>query len=157
MIGYQPKADKFMIFLFTLVVLSMTATSMCFLISSLAPSIAAGNFVVILLLFFMLLFGGFLVELPSMPSQVRWITNFSFMTFSYTILMVNEFNGISILINPDGMSGSNPVLIDGALLLTQVGMNVDDLYRDMWILSGMLVFYMVATYVALRFGVKEKR
>jgi len=157
MIGFQPKTDKFLIFLYTLVILSMTATSMCFLISSLASSIAVGNFIAILLLFFYLLFGGFLVELPSMPKQVRWLTNFSFMTFSYTVLMVNEFDGISILINPDGMSGSTPVLIDGALLLTQVGMNVHDLYRDMWVLIGMLGFYMVATYIALRFAVKEKR
>lgn len=157
MIGYQPAVEKFLIFLFTLVVLSMTATSMCFLISSLAPSIAVANFVAILLLFFFLLFGGFLVSLPSMPVEVRWITNLSFLTFSYTILMVNEFNGISILINPDGMTNSNPVLVSGRLLLTQVGMKVEDLYRDMWILCGMLGFYMVATYLVLRFVVKEKR
>lgn len=71
------------------------------------------------------------MSLPSMPVEVRWITNLSFLTFSYTILMVNEFNGISILINPDGMSGSNPVEVEGALLLTQVGMKIDDLYPDM--------------------------
>lgn len=47
MIGYQNDIEKFFIFLFTLVVLSMTATSMCFLISSLAPSIAVGNFVAV--------------------------------------------------------------------------------------------------------------
>lgn len=204
MIGYQSNVEKFLIFLFTLVVLSMTATSLCFLISSVAPSIAVANFIAvskinfkfvllwyfeILVLFFFLLFGGFLVQLPSMPDSVRWLTNFSFLTFSYSILMVNEFNGISILIDPDGMSGTTPVLIEGSLLLEQVGMNVNDLYPYMgtppppplfiyiyiyilWqlllciihntyinagVLAGMLGVYMVATYLALRFAVKEKR
>lgn len=157
MIGFQPVAIKFAIFLYTLVVLSMTATSMCFLISSLAPSIAVGNFIAILLLFFFLLFGGFLVALPSMPDAVRWVTNLSFLTFSYSVLMVNEFEGIKILINPDGMNEPNPINIDGTFLLTQVGMTTDSLYPNMAILVGMLGFYLVASYLALRFVVKEKR
>ncbi len=51
------------------------------------------------------------------------------MTFGYSILMCNEFNGITILINPVGISGLTPV--PGNILLLQVGMNVDDLYSYM--------------------------
>jgi len=157
MIGYQDHLTKFSIFLFTLVLLSMTATSMCFLISSLAPSISVGNFVAILVLFFFLLFGGFLVSLSSMPTQVVWLTDLSFLKYSYTILMVNEFDGIDILVNPKGMSNNNPVLVHGSLLLNQLGMDIDALWSDMLILGGMLGFYLLASYLALRFAVREKR
>lgn len=44
MIGFQPVVAKFFIFLAFLVLVSVSSTSMCFLISSLAPSIAVGNF-----------------------------------------------------------------------------------------------------------------
>ncbi len=108
-----------------------------------------------------------------MPDAVKWITKLSFMTFGYNALMVNEFNGISILINPTGPSFKNPVTIEGALLLEQVGMRVSDLIPDLStfinlirniiyllllvVLACMLVIYLVASYVALRYAVKERR
>jgi len=154
-IGYQSDIQKFGIFLFTLVVISLTATSLCFVISSLAPSVAVGNLVAILLLFFFLIFGGFLVNISNMPDSVRWITNLSYMTFGYSVLMVNEFDGIYIDIDPDGLDTHD--LIAGAVLLEQVGMNVADLGTYMSGLVGMLAVYLVAAYLALRFAVKEKR
>jgi hypothetical protein len=157
MIGYQDRPEKFIIFLVILILLSMTATSMCFLISSIAPSIAVGNFISILVLFFFLLFGGFLVSVSSMPSSVIWLTNISFMKFSYSALMVNEFDGIDILVNLKDMSNDNPTLVHGSLILNQLGMNVADLYNDLIALAGMLGFYLVGSYLALRFAVKEKR
>jgi ABC-type multidrug transport system ATPase subunit len=155
MVGYQPDPFKFGIFLFTLVMISMTSSSMCFVISSISPSVAVGNLIAILLLFFFLIFGGFLVNISNMPSTVRWITNLSYMTFGYSILLVNEFDGITININPQGLDTNTPIA--GSVLLLQVGMNVNHMQFYTIGLCVMLVFYMLAAYLALRFAVKEKR
>jgi len=154
-IGYQPILYKFGLFLFSLVTVSITATSLCFVISSLSPSVAVGNLVAILLLFFFLIFGGFLVNITNMPASVRWITNLSYFTFGYAILLINELNGISININPAGMNTN--VVIAGSVLLEQVGMSIDDLPRYIISLVGMMGLYLLVAYIALRFFVKEKR
>lgn len=157
MIGFQKDPVKFAIFLAFLVLVTTVSTSMCFFISSVAPSIAVGNFVAILLLFFFLLFGGFLISLNSMAPGLKWITDLSFMKFAYTGLMVNEFDGIQILINPGDMGDQNPIWITGIVLLDQVGIHPDMLYPDLVALAGILAIFLFATYLALRFTVKEKR
>eukprot|EP00026_Physarum_polycephalum_P002228 Phypoly_transcript_02233.p1 GENE.Phypoly_transcript_02233~~Phypoly_transcript_02233.p1 ORF type:complete len:928 (+),score=87.47 Phypoly_transcript_02233:85-2784(+) len=157
MIGFQHVPVKFAIFLTFLVLVSTVSTSMCFLISSLAPSIAVGNFVAILLLFFFLLFGGFLISLNSMPPWIKWITDLSFFKFAYTGLMANEFDGIEILINPGDMGDDNPIWVSGVVILDQVGITPDMLYPDLLALTGILAFFLFATYLALHFSVKEKR
>jgi ABC-type multidrug transport system ATPase subunit len=157
MIGFQHDLLKFGIFLTFLVLVSTVSTSMCFLISSLAPSIAVGNFVAILLLFFFLLFGGFLISLNSMPWWIKWITDLSFIKFAYTGLMVNEFDGISILINPGDMGDNDPIVISGVVLLDQVGMTPDMLIPDLAALTGIVAIFLMATYLALHFHVKERR
>jgi len=54
---------------------------MCLAISTVTPSVGMGNLVAILLLFFFLLFGGFLIQVQSMPGFMRWIVNLSFIYY----------------------------------------------------------------------------
>eukprot|EP00026_Physarum_polycephalum_P002149 Phypoly_transcript_02154.p1 GENE.Phypoly_transcript_02154~~Phypoly_transcript_02154.p1 ORF type:complete len:902 (+),score=77.77 Phypoly_transcript_02154:193-2898(+) len=157
MVGFQKDPVKFVIFLAFLVLVSTVSTSMCFLISSLAPSIAVGNFVAILLLFFFLLFGGFLISLNSMPGWIKWVTDLSFIKFAYTGLMANEFDGISILINPGDMGDDTPILVPGIVILDQVGIYPDMLPPALLALVIILSLCLFATFLALRFSVKEKR
>jgi len=154
MIGFRPQFLHFVYFLVTLVLVSVTSTAMCFAISSIAPSVSVGNMVAILLQFFFLLFGGFLINFTNMTSYVKWIPRLSYITYGFTILMVNEFDGINVLINPDGYS---PTLVPGRVILSQVGMDPNEFYADFVVLSSILVLYMSLSYVFLRFFVKEKR
>jgi len=154
MIGFRPYYIHFLYFLVTLVLVSMTSAAMCFAISSIVPTVSVGNMVAILLQFFFLLFGGFLINFSNMSKYVQWIPRLSYVTYGFRILMVNEFDGLDVLINPDGYS---PTLVPGRVILSQVGMTVDEFYIDFVVLAGILVLYMVLSYVFLRFFVKEKR
>jgi hypothetical protein len=89
-----------------------------------------------------------------MSPNVKWIPRLSYITYGFTILMVNEFDGLMILINPDGYQ---PQLVPGRVILSQVGMDASMFYVDIILLSSLLVFYMILSYVFLRFFVKEKR
>jgi len=155
MIGFNPYYTNFLYFLAILVLVSMTSTAMCFVISSVTPSVSVGNLIAILLLFFFLLFGGFLVNTTNMPVYVRWITKLSFLTYGFTALMINEFKDINILINPGGPY--SPTLVPGTVILAQVGMDPKYFTLDIILLLCMLAAFLAAAFILLRYYVKERR
>jgi len=155
MIGFNPNYINFLYFLAILILVSMTSTALCFIISSITPSVSVGNLIAILLLFFLLLFGGFLVNTTNMPIYVRWITKLSFLTYGFTALMINEFKDITIVINagPDYPTTTVP----GTVILAQVGMDPKYFTLDLILLFCMLVTFLATAFVLLRYYVKERR
>jgi len=154
MMGLSPSIHHFLIFLATLVLVSVTASGMCFIISVVTPNVSVGNLIAILFMFFFLLFGGFLVNTTNMHYYIRWIPNLSFFTYGYTVLMINEFEDIIVLIN---VPGYDPTPVPGTLILTQVGMDPAHLPINLILLTVLMVLFYTMAYILLRFYVKEKR
>jgi len=154
MVGFNPYYMHFLYFLAALILVSVTSAAMCFVISSVTPNVSVGNLVAILLFFFFLLFGGMMVNVTNMPVYVRWITRLSYLTYGFTVLMINEFVDIIIIINPEGYS---PTPVPGTVILAQVGMDPKTFNMDIIILFCILVLFLTTAYLLLRFFVKEKR
>jgi ABC-type multidrug transport system permease subunit len=154
MMGLVEGGNHVLIFLGTLILASVTASAMCFVISAVTPTVSVGNLIAILLMLFFLLFGGFIVEVTNMPDFIRWVTNLSFFTYGYTVLMINEFKDINITIN---VQGYDPTVVPGTVILDEVGMNPNSLQIDIVLLGVLAAIYFFAAYVLLRFIVKEKR
>lgn len=55
-----------------------------------------------------------MIEVPTMPYYIRWITKLSFFTYGYTVLMINEFHGLTVYFDPDGYS---PTIVPGDVIL----------------------------------------
>jgi len=137
-----------------LILVSVVACTMCFAISSSCPSLAVSNLVAVLLLLFFMLFGGLLANKTTIPEFIIWFKWLSFMNYGYEILMVNELQGTSILFNPPNVP---PVTVTGEEFLQQFDMDPARWKMDVGILHAMAVFYLLISYLSLRFFIKERR
>eukprot|EP01105_Mastigella_eilhardi_P027113 TRINITY_DN8200_c0_g1_i5.p1 TRINITY_DN8200_c0_g1~~TRINITY_DN8200_c0_g1_i5.p1 ORF type:complete len:989 (-),score=213.88 TRINITY_DN8200_c0_g1_i5:94-3060(-) len=144
----------FLLFVLVLLLVSVVATTICLCVSSVINSVATGNFLMILLLFYSLLFGGFIVMKSAMPKYVHWLTYASFMNYGFEALSVSEFDGQYINFNPSGYS-STP--INGRELLDNMGIDSSNMLMDVYLLSGMAGGFTVLGYLLLKFYVKERR
>lgn len=156
MVGLHSGIFHFLYFLEVLILVSLSAGSLCLAIGSSTPSLAFGNLITVLILLFYLLFGGFLVNKLSMPNFVRWLKWISFFNYGFEILMINELDGLKIRFNPKGYD-INPVIVNGSAFLIQFDMDKERFYFDQIILILMIILYLLISYLLLRFLIKEKR
>jgi len=154
MIGYRPGAGHFFYYMLFLVEVAMCATTMCMAVSSVVPSVGVGNLIAILLLFLFFLFGGFLVNVATLPASLRWLSYFSFIRFAYEGLLTNEMNQIQLVFNAPGYPS---FVLDGNIIIEQLAVDVTMLVPDIFILLGMVFWYIFWTYMFLRFVVRERR
>eukprot|EP01113_Clastostelium_recurvatum_P019864 TRINITY_DN2352_c0_g1_i2.p1 TRINITY_DN2352_c0_g1~~TRINITY_DN2352_c0_g1_i2.p1 ORF type:complete len:993 (+),score=221.18 TRINITY_DN2352_c0_g1_i2:230-3208(+) len=154
MIGFRPDLVHFVIFIVSLVLISMTSTAMCMAISAVTPAVNVGNLIAILLLFFFLLFSGFVINTTSLPSYLTWVPYTSLITYGFQILMINEFDGLTIIF--DVRQGLD-VPINGREFIADLGIDADRLDFNLQMLTGMFFGYLLLAYLLLRFCVTEKR
>lgn len=148
-----------------LVLVSLVACSMCLAIGSSCPSMGVSNLVAILLMLFYMLFGGLLANKTTIPPFLNWFKWLSFMNYGYEVLMVNELAGTTVLFNPPNIPPGiivdcSPKLLvytTGEEFLTQFDMDPNRVQMDVGILFSMAVFYLIVSYLCLRFYIKERR
>jgi hypothetical protein len=127
---------------------------MCICIASIAPNVASANVVTIMIILVSSLFGGFLINRRIIPSYLLWLQYISFWNYSFEALMVNEFLGMDILVDPEGL---RPFNSSGIFILNNLGMSPDRFYINIVITALFGVFFLVLSAVLLNCFVKEKR
>uniref|UniRef100_A0A673NCD5 ATP-binding cassette, sub-family G (WHITE), member 2a n=1 Tax=Sinocyclocheilus rhinocerous TaxID=307959 RepID=A0A673NCD5_9TELE len=110
MIGLKSSAEAFFIFLFSIILMSYTATSMTLAISADQTVVAIANiFMTISFVFMMVkrhthiqIFSGLLVNLPSVADWLNWLKYFSIPRYGLAVrcmffqaLEINEFTGLN--------------------------------------------------------------
>lgn len=71
--------------------------------------------------------------------------------------MVNELQNAEILFNPTDIDPSLWRWVNGNVFLAQFDMDPKRVFMDYGVLGGMTAFYLVLSYVLLRFTTKERR
>ena len=111
---------------------------------SVASLIANMNFT------FIGLTSGFLVNFKELPIYVKWVKYISYHSYSYKILMSNEFSDRIF----NGCLSENPsdcILFNGNFLLSQNNVKVND-YQSTWpVLFAMIIVYHLIAYINLKF------
>ena len=110
----------------------------------------------------MMLFSGFFLNANSVPNYFTWLEHISFMKYAFAgasiaIFQDNTFhcvgnqfrdvvvNGTSIMVCP---------ITSGDAVLVSLGLNSNFLSGNLLILMGMIIFYYLVGYVALRLSKK---
>jgi len=155
LIGFSSDINKFFLFLAVLLLVNLVATSICLAISTVVPSISAGNLISVILMLFFLMFGGFLVSNVGVPPYVIWCRYLSFFNYALEIMAANELTGLTVIFTASGTNDSTA--LNGSELLRQFGFDAAHMIRDFMILLGFLVAYLLIGYLLLRFAVREKR
>ncbi len=149
----------------------MCSSTVSMAVSSVIPSPGVGNLVLIFLFFLFFLFGGNLVNITTMPESLKWLAYVSFIKYAYPSgnvcclvrcfdyqryegLLINEMKGVQLLFNAPGYPS---FYLDGNIIIDQLSVDVRMLVPDIFILIGMIVWYILWSYIFLRFVVRERR
>ncbi|XP_070614122.1 broad substrate specificity ATP-binding cassette transporter ABCG2-like [Erythrolamprus reginae] len=94
MLGLKPTVESFFIMMFTLMMVSYTATSMALAIATGQNVVAVANLLMTISFVFMIIFSGLLVNLTSVLPWLSWLQYFSIPRYGMTALQINEFVGL---------------------------------------------------------------
>ncbi|NXC30008.1 ABCG2 protein, partial [Campylorhamphus procurvoides] len=93
--GLKPTAGAFFTMMFTLMMVSYTATSMALAIAAGQSVVAVANLLMTITFVFMILFSGLLVNLTSVLSWLSWLKYLSIPRYGLTALEINELKGLN--------------------------------------------------------------
>ncbi|XP_027508749.1 ATP-binding cassette sub-family G member 2 isoform X2 [Corapipo altera] len=109
MLGLKPTVEAFFTMMFTLMMVSYTATSMALAIAAGQSVVAVANLLMTITFVFMILFSGLLVNLTSVLPWLSWLKYFSIPRYGMTALEINELKGLNFCgsINTTVLSSDN--------------------------------------------------
>ncbi|XP_078055473.1 broad substrate specificity ATP-binding cassette transporter ABCG2c [Mustelus asterias] len=93
MMGLKPDAASFFLFCLTLSLTSLSAVSLAFLVSASVNTFAVANALIAIPYVFMMVFGGFLVNLNRMLQWLSWLQWTSIFRYGLNALVINELKG----------------------------------------------------------------
>lgn len=115
MIGLKPTAEAFFIFMFTVILVSYTATAMALAISADQMVVAIANIYMTICCVFMMIFAGLLVNLPSIVSWLAWLKYLSIPRYGLSALEANEFLGLNFCGENTTTAAAPPIYINGSI------------------------------------------
>lgn len=151
LIGLKPTVDAFFLFMFSVTLVSYTATAMALAISADQTVVAIANIFMTIACVFMMIFAGLLVSLPSIPSFLAWLKYFSIPRYGLSALLTNEFVGLNFCTN-----SSLPPSITGCtgeefLQLQGVDFSKWGFWQNHVALIIMTLCFLTIAYLKLRF------
>ncbi|KAI2668767.1 Broad substrate specificity ATP-binding cassette transporter ABCG2 [Labeo rohita] len=93
MMGLNPSFTSFLCFALTMSMVSLAGVSLAFLVSASVSSFAMANVLITLPFVFMMVFGGFLVNLNSMLNWLSWLKWASIFKYGLDAVTINEMKG----------------------------------------------------------------
>ncbi|XP_040002494.1 broad substrate specificity ATP-binding cassette transporter ABCG2b [Xiphias gladius] len=144
MMGLKPDCEAFLCFALTMSLVSLAGVGLAFLVSASVSSFAMANILIALPFVFMMVFGGYLVNLNAMLSWLSWLKWISIFRYGLNAAFINEMKG--------QLFYSNSTIIPGEQFLK--GQDIDYSVWGFWqnqvALLGIIVVCMFLAYVQLR-------
>ncbi|KAI4874092.1 hypothetical protein NFI96_016337 [Prochilodus magdalenae] len=144
MMALKPEVEAFFLYCVTLSLVSLSAVSLAFLVSASVGSFAMANILIALPFVFMMVFGGFLVNLNSMLSGMSWLKWISIFRYGFNALAVNELKGQVFTSNYTTMTGE--MYLDHQ----EIDYSTWGFWQNQVALVGIMSVCLVMAYVQLR-------
>ncbi|XP_049575981.1 broad substrate specificity ATP-binding cassette transporter ABCG2b isoform X1 [Syngnathus scovelli] len=144
MMGLKSALVAFLRFALTMSLVSLAGVSLAFLVSASVSSFAMANILIALPFVFMMVFGGYLVNLNAMLSWLSWLKWVSIFRYGLNAAFINEMAGQVFY--------SNTTTIPGELFLWSLDIDYSTwgFWQNQVALLGIIVVCMVLAYVQLR-------
>lgn len=150
LVGLQRTVVKFLIFDSVGALVTLNSYALCLFMSSLSKNYATANILTsLLLVLYLLPTGGMLVSLNSIPLMWRWIKHVSFVRFAFSVMVANEFDGLTFVCDPVP-SDIAPCITSGTAYAASQGMYTKDIRSHILIVAFSMAVYLVLGYLALR-------
>ncbi|XP_048843517.1 broad substrate specificity ATP-binding cassette transporter ABCG2-like [Brienomyrus brachyistius] len=143
MMGLKPDVEAFLLFALTMSLASLASVGLAFLVSASVSSFAMANILIALPFVFMMVFGGFLVNLNSMLSWMSWMQWASIFRYGLQAVTINELRG--------QVFSSNFTIITGEMYMKQQGIDYSiwGFWQNEVALLGIMSVCMALAYVQL--------
>ncbi|OQS04617.1 ATP-binding Cassette (ABC) Superfamily [Thraustotheca clavata] len=151
--GLNPPADRFLLFTSTLVLFNVAAGSLSLFISTVSKTVGIANLIATVVLLIMLLFGGFLLNVQTMPKAVAPLQWLSLFKYAFEVMMTNELQGLLLSFDAPGYPA---VPIYGEVFLKTIGQDVNNQVQDICCLIGFIIVLNIASYIALSLQVPKQ-
>ncbi|GBG33892.1 ABC transporter G family member 1 [Hondaea fermentalgiana] len=144
MMGFQPHLSNFAWFVATVVVESICAGTLCYMMSAAIGIFVIANLAVSVAFVVSMIYGGVLVDLSSLPAGLRWLEHFSFFKYGYEALAVTELHGLQFHdVNAPGDH------ITGDQILLARGLSIDNRVYDIIAMLLLAVLFAALAYAFL--------
>ncbi|XP_033108287.1 broad substrate specificity ATP-binding cassette transporter ABCG2-like isoform X2 [Anneissia japonica] len=149
MIGFAPEAENFFIFVLDLVMTTFTACCLAFCIGARINIVGIATLLISMAYVFMMVFGGFLVNISSLPSWLQWLQYTSIFRYSLNTLLINEFTEMTFC--PANVTLTNPCF-PGTVYLMEQGIDYSSwgLWQNQMALFIMSMGFLVLAYIQMR-------
>ncbi|XP_059384534.1 broad substrate specificity ATP-binding cassette transporter ABCG2-like isoform X2 [Carassius carassius] len=153
MIGLKSTAEAFFIFMFSIVLVAYTATSMTLAISADQTVVAIANIFMTISFVFMMIFSGLLVNLPSVVDWLNWLKYFSIPRYGLAAVEINEFTGLIFCDTKNTTRIKRQVCTTGEDFLSEQGIDYSTwgLWQNHLALGIMTLIFLIIAYLKLRF------
>ncbi|XP_061575748.1 broad substrate specificity ATP-binding cassette transporter ABCG2b isoform X2 [Cololabis saira] len=143
MMGLKPAFEAFLCFALTMSMVSLAGVGLAFLVSASVSTFAMANILIALPFVFMMVFGGYLVNLNAMLSWLSWLKWISIFRYGLNAAFINEMKG--------QLFYGNNTIIPGEVFLK--GMDLDYSVWGFWqnqvALLGIVIVCLSLSYVQL--------
>ncbi|XP_071287531.1 broad substrate specificity ATP-binding cassette transporter ABCG2 [Agelaius tricolor] len=161
MLGLKPTVEAFFIMMFTLMMVSYTATSMALAIAAGQSVVAIANLLTTVAFVFMIIFSGLLVNLTSVMSWLSWLKYFSIPRYGMTALQINELTGLNfcgssnntVLNSDSSYRQTGQMACTGEEYLESQGIDASTwgLWQNHLALACMTLIFLTIAYLKLHF------
>ncbi|XP_014734486.1 PREDICTED: ATP-binding cassette sub-family G member 2 isoform X1 [Sturnus vulgaris] len=160
MLGLKPTVGAFFTMMFTLMMVSYTATSMALAIAAGQSVVAIANLLMTVAFVFMIIFSGLLVNLTSVLPWLSWLKYFSIPRYGMTALQINELVGLdfcssinSTVLSSDTAYQQTGQVCTGEDYLKSQGIDFSPwgLWQNHLALACMTLIFLTIAYLKLHF------
>ncbi|CAG14260.1 unnamed protein product, partial [Tetraodon nigroviridis] len=144
MMGLKPTFVAFLCFALTMSLVSLAGVSLAFLVSASVSTFAMANILIALPFVFMMVFGGYLVNLNSMLNWLSWVKWISIFRYGLNAAFINEFTGQLFYSNTSVVPG------EALLEMQDIDYSVWGFWQNQVALLGIILVCMTLAYVQLR-------
>lgn len=156
MVGFQMKADKFFIFLFLMLLLTLVAQALGLLVSSAFPTQEIALVLTPIINVLLMLFGGFYINVNNIPVYFIWVYYISFFRYGFEALASNELTGLTFTCAEHQKIGGQCPIPNGEAMLARLGMESVNIWENVGILIAIFVALRILGYLALKYLQKPK-
>ncbi|NWT87385.1 ABCG2 protein, partial [Lanius ludovicianus] len=159
----KPTVEAFFTMMFTLMMVSYTATSMALAIAAGQSVVAIANLLMTITFVFMILFSGLLVNLTSVLSWLSWLKYFSIPRYGMTALQINELIGLNFCNSSNNTVLSMTKFINACVFICRActgeeylkSQGIDaspwGLWQNHLALACMSIIFLIIAYLKLHF------
>ncbi|KAG0216348.1 hypothetical protein BGX31_000613, partial [Mortierella sp. GBA43] len=154
MIGLSPVIENFFKFLLILVLFNIATAMFCLVIAAALRTTGVASLASSIVMLFMMLFGGFMINSGNIPAALTWIQYLSMFKYGFEALAVNEIATSKLIDNIQGVAFNVP----GSLILQKLfGFDMGGYWKNMIILIGFNVLFIVGFWAIVTFRLKERK